>query len=124
MKSSDMLELYLDMFSPVATQSLGSNIPFSWHSNSNEEGNEIVNQDSNDGEALINHLLNYEHEQIENMDFTFSSLDVSTFGSDVVPPLHPPPGVQVISPIFWNIPLVKFASVYYYNVCKNILFKK
>ena len=79
------------MFSPVATQSLGSNQPFSWHSNSNEEGNEIVNQDSNDGEALILHLLNYDHEQIENMDFTFSSFDVSTFGSDVVSPHSSPP---------------------------------
>ena len=52
------------MFSPVATQSLGSNQPLAWLSNSNEEGKEIVNQDSNDGVALIHHLLNYDHEQI------------------------------------------------------------
>ena len=80
------------MFSPVATQSLGSNQPFACHSNSNEEGKEIINQDSNDGEALINQLITYQIEQIENMDF--SSLDVSTVGSDVVahhssPPWHP-----------------------------------
>ena len=57
MKTNDVLEQVLDMFSPVATQSLGSNQPFSWHSNPNEEGNEIVNQNSIDGEALINQLI-------------------------------------------------------------------
>ena len=79
------------MFSPVATQSLGSNQPFACHSNSNEEGKEIINQDSNDGEALINQLINYQNEQIQNMDFIFNPLDVSTFGSDVVPPYSSPP---------------------------------
>ena len=71
------------MFSPVATQSFGSNQPFACHSNSNEEGKEIINQDSNDGEALFNQLINYQNEQ--NMDFIFNPLDVSTFGSEVVP---------------------------------------
>ena len=90
LKTSDMLEQYLEMFSPVATQSLGSNIPFSWHSNSNEEVNEIVNEEVNEdsNEALILHLLN-DYEQIENMDFT--SFDVSPFGSDVVSPHSSPP---------------------------------
>ena len=88
------------MFSPVATQSVGSNQLFACHSNSNEEGKEIINQDSNDGEALINQLINHQIEQIDNMDFTFSSLDVSTVGSDVVPQHSSPPGFQVISVIF------------------------
>ena len=77
------------MFSPVSTQSVGFNQPFACHSNSNEEGKEIINQDSNDGEALINQLINYQIEQIENMDF--SSLDVSTVGSDVVAHHSSPP---------------------------------
>ena len=77
------------MYSPVSTQSVGFNQPFACHSNSNEEGKEIINQDSNDGEALINQLINYQIEQIENMDF--SSLDVSTVGSDVVPQHSFPP---------------------------------
>ena len=45
------------MYSPVSTQSVGFNQPFACHSNSNEEGKEIINQDSNDGEALINQLI-------------------------------------------------------------------
>ena len=71
------------MYSPVSTQSVGFNQPFACHSNSNEEGKEIINQDSNDGEALFNQLINYQNEQ--NMDFIFNPLDVSTFGSEVVP---------------------------------------
>ena len=82
------------MFSPVSTQSVGFNQPFACHPNSNEEGKEIINQDSNDGEALINQLINYQIEQIENMDFTFSSFDVSTFGSDVVAHHSSPPLVS------------------------------
>ena len=111
------------MYSPVSTQSVGFNQPFACHSNSNEEGKEIINQDSNDGEALFNQLINYQKEQIQNMDFIFNPLDVSTVGSDVVPQHSSPPGFQALSPIFWNIPLVKFASVYYY-VCKDIVFNK
>ena len=79
------------MFSPVSTQSVGFNQPFACHPNSNEEGKEIINQDSNDGEALINQLINYQNEQIQNMDFIFNPLDVSTVGSDVVPQLSSPP---------------------------------
>ena len=79
------------MYSPVSTQSVGFNQPFACHSNSNEEGKEIINQDSNDGEALFNQLINYQNEQIQNMDFIFNPLDVSTFGSEVVPqPSFPP----------------------------------
>ena len=52
------------MYSPVSTQSVGFNQPFAWHPNSNEEGKEIINQDSNDGEALINQLIYYQNEQI------------------------------------------------------------
>ena len=88
------------MYSPVSTQSVGFNQPFACHSNSNEEGKEIINQDSNDGEALFNQLINYQKEQIQNMDFIFNPLDVSTVGSDVYPSIHPPPGFQVISGIF------------------------
>ena len=77
------------MFSPVSTQSVGFNQPFACHPNSNEEGKEIINQDSNDSEALFNQLINYQNEQ--NMDFIFNPLDVSTFGSEVVPqPSFPP----------------------------------
>ena len=86
------------MYSPVSTQSVGFNQPFACNSNSNEEGKEIINQDSNDGEALFNQLINYQNEQ--NMDFIFNPLDVSTVGSDVVPQLSSPPGFQVISVIF------------------------
>ena len=98
------------MYSPLSTQSVGFNQPFACNSNSNEEGKEIINQDSNDGEALFNQLINYQKEQIQNMDFIFNPLDVSTVGSDVVAHHSSPPGVQVISRNFWNIPLVKFAS--------------
>ena len=90
LKTNDMLDQLLNFeLSQVAKQSLGSNQPLAWLSNSNEEGKEIVNQDSNDGEALINQLINYQIEQIENMDF--SSLDVSTVGSDVVAHHSSPP---------------------------------
>ena len=77
------------MFSPVATQSVGSNQPFACHSNSNEEGKEIINQDSNDGESLINQLITYQLEQIENMDFR--DLDLTIVDSDVLPQHSSPP---------------------------------
>ena len=88
------------MFSPVSTQSVGFNQPFACHSNSNEEGKEIINQDSNDGEALINQLINYQNEQIQNMDFIFNPLDVSTVGSDVVPQHSSPPWLPGSKPNF------------------------
>ena len=90
--------------SQVAKQ---SNQQLFWLSNSNEEEEGRVNQDSNDGEPLIDHLITYPLEQIENMDFR--DLDITIVDSDVLPQHSSPPGVQVISGIFWNIPLVKFA---------------
>ena len=93
LKTNDMLDQLLNFeLSQVAKQSLGSNQPLAWLSNSNEEGEEIVNQDSNDGEALINQLITYQIEQIENMDF--SSLDIPTVGSDVVAHHSSPPLVS------------------------------
>ena len=76
------------MYSPLSTQSVGFNQP----------GKEIINQDSNDGEALFNQLINYQNEQ--NMDFIFNPLDVSTFGSDVVPPHSSPPWRAGYNPNF------------------------
>ena len=90
LKTNDLLDQLLNLeLSQVAKQSLGSNQQLAWLSNSNEEEEGRVNQDSNDGESLINQLITYQLEQIENMDF--SSLDVPTVGSDVVAHHSSPP---------------------------------
>ena len=84
LKTDDLTEQILNLqSSQLARQSNP------WLSNSNEEEEGRVNQDSNDGESLINQLITYQIEQIENMDF--SSLDVSTVGSDVVAHHSSPP---------------------------------
>ena len=113
LKTSDMLDQLLQIeFSPVATESVGSNIPttadgpdtiplhgnlFSWHLsevNSNEEVNEKVNEEVNEesNEELID-LLTKDFEQLENMDYSF---DFPQLESDVVSPHSSPwrPGYQ------------------------------
>ena len=76
--------------SQVAKQSLGSNQQLAWLSNSNEEEEGRVNQDSNDGESLINQLINYQNEQIQNMDFIFNPLDIPQLDLMWYPSIHPP----------------------------------
>ena len=77
------------MFSPVATQTLGSNQQLAWLSNSNEEEEGRVNQDSNEDEPLIDHMITYPLEHIENMDFR--DLDITIVDSDVLPQPSSPP---------------------------------
>ena len=70
LKTNELMDQLLNFeLSQVAKQSLGSNQQLAWLSNSNEEEEGRVNQDSNDGEPLIDHLITYQLEQIENMDF-------------------------------------------------------
>ena len=60
-----------------------------WLSNSNEEEEGRVNQHSNEDEPLIDHMITYPLEQIENMDFR--DLDITIVDSDVLPQHSSPP---------------------------------
>ena len=78
-----------------------------WLPNANEEEEGRLNQPSNEDDPLFDHLIGYSLEEIENM--SFRDLETTLVDSDVLPQPSSPPGVQVISGIFWKIPLVKFA---------------
>ena len=108
-----MLDQLLQIeFSPVATESVGSNIPttadgpdtiplhvnlFFWHIsevNSNEEVNEKVNEEVNEeSNEELSDLLTKDFEQLENMDYSY---EFAQLESDVVSPHSSPwrPGYQ------------------------------
>merc|ERR1712240_645935 len=87
LKTNELMDQLLNFeLSQVAKQ---SNQQLAWLSNSNEEEEGRVNQDSNDGEPLIDHLITYQLEQIENMDFR--DLDITIVDSDVLTQHSSPP---------------------------------